>query len=420
MTGTFVLTSLLGFFFLGASAHASAPTCEYRNLYDRPDNPINSIPIYDQSELGTCYAYSASQMIDYELRKNGDPLKGKPVSPIWVAFNHKSHASKLQKLLTNSGDPDSLEYSSIKWAVDDIRDYGICDDAVVTRSLAQYKAQHRLTDDEFIFLFSKLWKKKIKMNTQDMGKLIDAMSDDPDVQDMLRKVSARYEKIQNKKALQGPAAACCDAQVVPMKEKIFLKKVVSDLKERMDAKRQAKNLLTFLRYTLFADCKGAHIARPELPKFKHFGEIFAGNRKIRNRIDDILDDAHSPRPVAVGYCSGILKDDDLRPNLNRVAILPRVVQLPSKKNCNPHYSILVGKRPSKDPGKNPCDYLLRNSYGTAFWTKNYECYCQESNGQRRNCDYEHDGNVSGIKVLGCWINGQELNRATFDVGYFIK
>ena len=107
--------------------------------------------------------------------------------------------------------------------------------------------------------------------------------------------------------------------------------------------------------------------------------------------------------------------DDAAP-IKRKALLPRVLGIATQKSCSPHYSLIVGKRPSSEADH--CDYLVRNSYGTGFWTNKYECYCEEKDGSKRNCSAAKDKGNPDLKVLGCWIDGNDLSRVTFDIAHF--
>lgn len=63
-----------------------AQNCATKNLLTEPHSPFNHIPVYDQDGNGLCYAYSASQLINYRLIKNGPAIKR--VHPGWLAYQH--------------------------------------------------------------------------------------------------------------------------------------------------------------------------------------------------------------------------------------------------------------------------------------------------------------------------------------------
>ena len=401
---TLLVTLLLSFCPLALASS----TCETVNLYEQATNPINQIPIWDQAQFGTCFAYSASQLVDYELRTNGDPLQGTPVSPVWTALNHKKHASALQKLITFH-DPDGLEYSSISWAIKDLKKNGVCKYDTVKKALGNFKIDHDITDDEFILLFSKLWKTTSKSNLNDVDQILEKLNEDKDFRKMTDDLMVRLSK----NASPADPGAATDPVLT---KNNFLKNYIAELKNKFIVKAETKSLLRYLKNVVFEECKDDNLVKVDLPPLVHFGEFYSTDRNVIRKLDHVFDQTVA-KPIAIGYCAGVYHDQEINID-DRVTIAPRIIALPSKSGCSPHYSLLVGKRQSKDAESGSCDYLLRNSYGTHFWTKKYECYCEEQDGKRRNCSYDQDKDIPGIKVLGCWIKGEDLSASIFDGVYF--
>lgn len=57
--------------------------CDNVNLVTAPNSPFNQIPVLNQTNSGTCYAYSASQMLNYQTVKRG---LGAVIHPLWLAI----------------------------------------------------------------------------------------------------------------------------------------------------------------------------------------------------------------------------------------------------------------------------------------------------------------------------------------------
>lgn len=68
------------------------PTCQNFDLNESPQSPFRLIPMYDQGNAGICYAYAASQMIDYVRIKAGDTKSG---------FTHPTYAAWVYKYKTD-------------------------------------------------------------------------------------------------------------------------------------------------------------------------------------------------------------------------------------------------------------------------------------------------------------------------------
>lgn len=63
-----------------------ANDCSSINLIMAEDSPFSKIPVYNQGKVNICYAYSAAQMADYHLIKQGSAERS--VHPFWVALNY--------------------------------------------------------------------------------------------------------------------------------------------------------------------------------------------------------------------------------------------------------------------------------------------------------------------------------------------
>lgn len=60
--------------------------CSPVNLITETDSPFSKIPVYDQKDSNICYAYAASQIVDFHLIKQG--AQKPTVHPAWLALNY--------------------------------------------------------------------------------------------------------------------------------------------------------------------------------------------------------------------------------------------------------------------------------------------------------------------------------------------
>lgn len=404
--------------------------CSPVSLYEQPDNPLHKIPIYDQDGDGSCYAYTSSQLIDYHnLKKNPDH---KPSSALWIAFAHKyknhKFMSKFFNRITNPrrmfgiAEPNQLGYSDINLALSDIRDVGICDIDVVQNAIKKFRITDKINDDEFLYLFNlvhgqvkELKKKDPYIEEADKKRIFDiALNDlieqrDKDILDPQDKQTT----LTNLNSLRiRPQLVCGPESPTPEAEELY-----SNLMSAFSFEKKNKQL-EILKDEIFKDCfaEGA-IKKVEIPKTEHVGEFYASNKRLLKNIDEALDKKNSP--AGIGYCSKVMDNPDFTPpvKLGPRGIIPkpRVLQLASAENvqkCSPHYSLVVARRPKG----NQCQYMVRNTYGSHFWNEYMDCTC-EKNGKQFDCSYKTHGDQD-LKVLGCWINGENLAESTFSVTSF--
>ncbi len=69
-----------------------ANSCDYKNLITASDSPFDKIPVYDQDGANICYAFTAAQLLDYELIKDG--LSSRSIHPAWVALKDAANINK--------------------------------------------------------------------------------------------------------------------------------------------------------------------------------------------------------------------------------------------------------------------------------------------------------------------------------------
>ena len=369
---------LLAALIFSAPLSVSAADCSPVNLYEAPDSPLHRIPIYDQGQMNTCYAYTGSQLVDY-YRFKKDPKSRDLTPPIWTALIHKLH-------VPIAWNPDNLDFSRMTWVFTDLEKYGICKEKVVDRAITNLKnGNDQLTESDVMYFFQNLW--------------------DEFQTEKGQKITRRARERNYQRAYDKTAA-----------DPYFVGKIQYSMAEKFHwiAWGKEGDRLKFLMKEVFSECTGANLEKIALPSRKSIGIGFASNAKIMRGIDNILD---SSEPAGIGYCYNVLTEP---PGYKGIYVRPRILGMVlNNNNCGAHYSIVVGKRPT---AKNGCEYLIRNSYGTGFWTDQWSCYCQTTNKMIPEYSECHasEAQTKGLRVLGCWIDGEDLANNTFDLTHFVQ
>ncbi len=347
--------------------------CTPVNLYDLPHHPFDRIPIYNQGEMSTCYAYTASQMIDF-WRFNQDPDSSDLTSPLWTALIHKIN-------VPIHWNPDSLDFSRMTWVFNSLERNGICRASVVNRAVERLRNGNvNLSEPDLMFFFQTLWDEyqvpfgDLKTNEAVYGRA--------------------YEKVAALPYFEG--------------------KIQYSLKDKfhfMTHYFKGQRLETLMD-EVFSECKGEALLPVTLPSRESMGLGFASNRKFTRRIEKTL---ARDEPLGIGYCYKIL---DEGPGYRGIHSPFRFLGMAlNQSECSAHYSMIVGQRPGAQGG---CQYLIRNTYGTNFWTDHFSCLCQKkgSNTHEHQECRASDADAKDLTVLGCWIDSQDLVSNAFDLTYF--
>ncbi|MES2527788.1 MAG: hypothetical protein V4598_11900 [Bdellovibrionota bacterium] len=89
---------------------AFAQDCPTVNYVTQPNSPFSNIPVADQDGVGICYAYTASQLVDYHLLKTRQTREA-VMHPAWLALKSSRR----------------LLYAGTEWqAITDLRTAGSC------------------------------------------------------------------------------------------------------------------------------------------------------------------------------------------------------------------------------------------------------------------------------------------------------
>lgn len=110
-----------------------AENCSPINLITQPNSPFQKIPVYNQEKINICYAYSAAQMVDFHLMKNGSP--DRTVHPAWVALNYSLKKNRNQ-----------LEIGHTKEALESLAEANNCDYQAVSDALRNWAQRHDVSE----------------------------------------------------------------------------------------------------------------------------------------------------------------------------------------------------------------------------------------------------------------------------------
>lgn len=357
------LLVILFLFFITSNVHADCPNT---NLQVMENSPFQRIPVYDQNGLGSCYAYTASQMVDFYRLKSGYGKLGL-THPIWLALKFSEYYGY-----------DSLETGNVKNAVNIIRERGVCRDDEVQKRLNQYKAESDLSDAELMNIIEQINSAWDTPGFTNIGQIFD------------KAVDESWSK-----------NACFDQREV--RTKIFSH-------FRLNNGRYRRVLaVSFLKEAL-ASCKGDQVYRPVIPAVRDSCQD-CSDREMNDLIDDQL---KSGLPVAFSYCAKVLEEPSYRgisDDRNKdIYLWYRSNYLVDRETCGSHGSLVVGSRQNQGQ----CQYLVRNSWGSSSYEAHPNCLCEIEKGKYEDCQHG-DGSPN---VVGCWVNRSDLTPNVMSVTHF--
>lgn len=339
---------LVKFFFLlfFISSSLFAGNCGTVNLLTIPDSPFNKIPVLDQNGSNICYAFTATQMIDFHLMKNG--AKKRAVHPVWSALS--SH---------NRGfGAGALSASRTDFSVEGIRQKGNCSRDYILKALSKWAKIAGTNEAKFLDILDKLtWQIQKDGGKQKLG---------------INGVKKIFFDTTKNACLQNPLWDALSPHLMSLavinSERILLDLVIPQCKTN-------KAMLNF-------------------PKIQYQNASLYRAMNIEY-IEQMLNKNQSP--IAIGFCSSVLKNPKYQGLLP-----PQNGQQRIKPDCGNHAILLIGK---KKIG-NACHFLLRNSWGSGFsqGNKNYQCICRnkKTNQMIDGCT-EKTHNNGQWAVDSCWV-----------------
>lgn len=397
MTPRTKISSALAALLLGTSVQAFAASgCQETNLLDSRAGILDSIPIYDQSETNLCYAYSAAQLAEFELRDRLEllPSDATHLQALWTAMSYKgSHSAGIRFRTQNLGQ------GYLPTAMKDLISAGSCDGEAFQKGLARWMGSTPYSQAEFTYLYESFWEERSSLKSNAFGAVLTRLMADPD----FRRVVTGSDD---------PASA------LPASTLKELRRIHAQVASAPRAAVIAGSKVRHLLRTYFKECQSARRSLAALPALKAIGSGYAKNPKLAGFIEQVLG-GPAPRPVAVGYCSKIYSDDAAEAEAagRRTEWAPRISRVVANGSCSAHYSLIIGQR----PGPAGCQYLVRNTAGTTRWTHRYACECRTSAGASGHADCDLiPGPESSKQVLGCWLDEAPLLNSVYDLAAFAR
>ncbi len=384
--------------------------CKYRNLMDdnwlklrnqvRTTDRYIDMPAYDQGRTGTCYAFAATQLVDYWRQSRGfmpEPRISLS-SPIHMAMVYKSAQQKM-------GD---LDGGLIFGAVEALKEHGFCPKEVVNKDLKEFLGselgEYKITGEgtgaqvEEDVVFAELTQGFIVQQTGAHGGDGNYNTLDPKAVTFQQYLSFTKSKSQR-------------ASIRRIDEKTLKRIYDSFMKYFANG-----NYVAFVNDVL-KSCRNPNfktgilnlMPSPRDFKVARFEQLmkkgvvknesdYMSLRKIQysEMIRSLLNRQNAPA-VGIAYCSSVLS----KPGTSGLNAKGK----PTEK-CGGHASIIVGKREVN--GK--CQYLLKNSWNSpGICAKHNGCIYREVRNPKTGVPYKEE--------VGSWIDEENILNNLWFISY---
>ncbi len=272
------------------------------------------IPVENQADTNTCYAFAGAQLVDAwrfsHSDSGGDTNYAHQTSPLTAALD--ARAAELSDKSIDSG--RACE------AVDAIRAAGSCDDSVVPAGFKEKKTRSSIA--------------------------------------LLRAAYDNAQKFTNDAHLQ---AALFEEVEKFLRETAKVPATQIPTQHELEQLFAEKHPVPYLRGIMARACTPEHRLFVKVPKCETYRPSPVSSAKVRETIRLVLE-AANPQPAAVSYCSQVLKKGR--------SYTTGVVNGKAAADCRKHVSLVIGRREKKlADGAVRCQLLIRNSWGIR--TKTY-------------------------------------------------
>ncbi len=389
------IASLMAAALLGPSVQALASSdCRETNLLDSRGALLDAIPIYDQSETDLCYAYTAAQLAEFELRDRLDmlPSDSSHIEAIWTAMAYKgSHRPGIRFRTHNLGQ------GYLPTAMADLVAAGSCDGEKFRKGLSRWMGSTSYSVAQYAYLYESFWEERASIRGGSFEETLSRRMSDPD----FRLVAT------------GSDAALA---ALPSHTLLELRRIHAQVESAPNSAILGGMKVRHLVKTYFKECQKGRRDLKALAPLKTMGSGYARNASLAGFIEQVLAGT-APRPVAVGYCSKIYSENPVEAEAagRRRAWTPRISRVVANGSCSAHYSLIIGQRPSAQG----CEYLVRNTAGTKRWSRRHSCECRTSTVASGHIDCDLiPGPDSSKEVLGCWLDETPLLNSVYDLAAF--
>lgn len=326
---------------------------------DSPGGSMEHVPLVDQSQLGTCYAHAAVQLLDAWRFSHGDKNFTRLTSPVYSAI--KTAMDEKEKSIVGG--------SACDVANDAIKN-GSCDADYITKSYSS-----KIPED-FVSQLIEHREKYADLLSERKGKLKSELTykgpDRGDIEARFREIANKiyyFEETKIEEEIASDAAkdirACVQSQSAP--------KVPAISNELIEKLLKEEDPVVFLDKLLQLKC-------PVQEKISYAAGV-CKNEKISgllgpisysSRIDLRLSQPHA-NPVKISFCYRVLEKGKGYRGVTRFFNGEK-----EAGDCGHHSALVIGRRFNKKSGK--CQLLVRNSFGKfCGYSSDWECEKEKGN-----------------------------------------
>ncbi len=384
--------------------------CNYRNLMDdnwlklrnqvRTTDRFIDMPAYDQGRTGTCYAFAATQLVDYWRQTRGFMPEPRIhlASPIHMAMVYKTAMKKT----------DKLDGGLIFEAVMALRNYGVCPKEIVNRDIKEFLSRElggfKITGDqtgaqvEEDVVFTELTQGFIIQQTGAHGGDGNFNSLDPKLVSFPQYLSWTKSKSQRETIKK------MDEKTLKRIYEAFMKyfsqgNYVGFVNEVLKSCSSRENRIAILdQMPVPRNYKVSSFDqfKKTFPTKKDSEYMISRKAQYRDMIRSLLNRKNAPA-VGLAYCSSVLSNPGTSGLDAKGGIGPK---------CGGHASILVGKREVN--GK--CQYLLKNSWNSpGICAKHGGCLYRGVRDQITGKDYQEE--------VGAWVDEENILNNLWFISY---
>lgn len=333
----------------------SPPSCREMDLNEDPQSPLHKIPIYDQDGSGLCYAYAASQMIDYYRLQHGDKSYDltNPVYASWATYYKNPSYFKSSTL--DGGDGPKV--------VAALKQQGMCTNRDVQKQLRQLSST--ASDSEILEFLDIVYKNH--------GGWFFNEDWETTSEEVTKKIGISCQQQDSLKAV--------------LQKKDFFSLAPTEVLSKM-----------------FKDCAAKPVNVPELEAYS-----FGDDKAMKDQLDKAL---AKKLPAQVDLCSGFFEDPSFRGLRGWSPPLFRSSNGNSKKGCGAHAVVVTGRLNINGS----CHYLIRNSWGS-YWKPEgaTACACKTRSGAYKQiCNDPKEV----AEYVGCWFDQKTMLPNTGGVNVF--
>ncbi len=347
---------------------ASTPGCVPTNLITAQNSPFNRIPVMDQNGVGLCHAYTAAQLMNYQLVKAG----GEPsVHPLWGGIK-----------LAEANRTSSLQEGDVPSTVRHLLERGNCPVERIRVALERWVRLGNAREIDIVGIIDRFAHQVYTRQTQEFRRNQSYDIPEQEIQRLLRRAVAEQEEFCDNGSLQ---------ELIPELQNL--------------AVLRSPQMLSRL---LLPECRG-NLESLTLPRFQSDHRV--PTQDWSKKISETLQRAGSP--VGISYCSKFLiRPGDVGVIDRRDPARPQLTE-----ECGAHASIVVGQKPVG----NKCQFLIRNSHGNGFGpeTENWKCLCRHRRSGAVVDDCQKSTHDDGqYSVEGCWVDAEQLGRNMLQINWF--